>query len=259
MRIVLVAIQMLVLALPALAEEPFARYVPAVTLKNLRAGEILSATIPADGHLDYLPAVSSRDFISGKIAAAPITVGVEVLGMLSGPEMSSPDGWLALYNTLHAVSTMQGMTYYSVSHGAREVLFKYSFAIDGVRQAARIPDPVFTAIPAENKLMTLQEDTSFGRTLYEESYLYRGDHMVATIENLTNVNILFIPIIQPRNLVSQFTLVPVGKEVLFYGVCYLRSGMPLGDHTSREASLRNRLFAMADWLKARLDEGLARK
>ena len=80
MRIVLVAILMLVPALPALAEDAFARYVPAVSLTTLRAGERLTAIVPADGHLNYLPAVSSRDVISQKIAAAHITVGVEVFG-----------------------------------------------------------------------------------------------------------------------------------------------------------------------------------
>jgi hypothetical protein len=259
MRIVLLAIQMLLLTLPVWAEDGFARYVPAETLKSLRAGERLTPSIPANGQPSLVPAISSRDAITQKVSAAHITVGVEMLGMLTGPDMSTPAGLLTLYNTLHAVSTMQGMTYYSVSHGAREVLFKYSFVIADVKRPTPIPDRVFSSIPANDTFTTLQEDTSFGRTLYEENFAFRADHLVATIENLTNVNFLFVPIISPRNLVSQFTLIPIGREVLFYGICYLKTGMPLGDRGSREASLRNRLLAMADWLHARLDEASTRK
>ena len=259
MRFVLLAIQMLILTLPAWAEEAASRYVPAETLKTMRTGQTLTAIIPADGRLSLIPAVSTREAISQKVAAIHPTIGVEVVGMISGHDMSTTAGWLALYNTLHAVSTMQGMLYYSVTHGAKEILFNQSYAIDGLKQPTRIPDPVFTSIPAEDSLSTLQEDSSFGRILYDERYSYRGDHLVATIENLTNVSFLFVPIIQPRNLVSIFMVVPVGKEVIYYGVCYLKTAMPLGDRQNREASLRNRLYAMADWLHARLDESKPQK
>jgi hypothetical protein len=253
MRIVVLAIQMIILTLPAWAEDPATRYVPAQPLQSLRDGQRLTALVATDGRLSLMPTVSSRDAIAVKVAAARPTVGVEMLGMIPGHDMSTPAGWLQLYNVLHAVSSMKGMLYYSVTKNAKEVLFNQSYAIKGIKQATRIPDPVFSTIPAEDSLSTLQEDSSFGRNLYDERYSYRGDHMLLTIENLTSVSFLFVPIIQPGNLVNIFVIVPVGKELFFYGVCYLKTGMPLGDRVSREASLRNRLYAMADWLHAQLD------
>jgi hypothetical protein len=259
MRFVALAIQMMLLTLPGFAQSTLASYVSPDTLTAIRAGQRLTATIPNDGHLSLLPKISSDDEIAEKVASIHPTVGVEVVGLIGGPDMSGSDGALSLYNMLHAVSSMEGMMYYSVTHGAREVLFRQSFVITSLSKPTKVPDPVFTSIPADDSIMTLQEDTSFGRILYEERYAYRKDHVVATIENLTNVNFLFVPIIQPRNLVSIFVVVPVGKELLYYGICYLRTGMPLGDRTLREASLRNRLYAMADWMKARLDEWPTRK
>ena len=75
------------------------------------------------------------------------------------------------------------------------------------------------------------------------------------MENLSTIRLLFIPFIQPQGLVSQVVLVPVGTDVLFYGVACIRTGMPLGDKSSRVQSMENRLTALAGWLEKRLSAG----
>jgi hypothetical protein len=166
--------------------------------------------------------------------------------------MDTPQGWLKIYNTLHAVSTMRGITYYSVSRGKVEVLFSKSYAISSASSPTRIEDPVFTEIPADDVLYTWQEDRSFGGIPYQESFRYRSDHLVAKIENLSTISVFILPLATPHNLVSYVAVIPVDKDLLFYGVACLRTSMPIGDRHSREESLSNRLLAMADWLKARL-------
>jgi hypothetical protein len=147
---------------------------------------------------------------------------------------------------------MQGVTYFSVSRGKQEVLFAQSYAISSPSTRRRMPDPSAAALAADSLFYTFQEDHSFGKNVYEERFTFPGDHIGVKIENLTTISLVFIPIIGPRSFVVRIVIVPVGRDLLFYGAAALRSSMPLGDRRSREESLVNRLAAMTDWLQRQL-------
>lgn len=254
MRLVLLAIQMLFLLAPAFAEDPFLQYVGRPALDKLRAGHALTAGIPSDGALTLAPAIAGRDAMVSDMKTKKPTLGVEMLRMLSGlPQaMDTPQGRLVLYNTLHAVSTMKGIPYFSVTRNSSHTLFTESYAVDPVSRKDRIADPVFTEVPASDLLFTFQEDQTFGKNYYEESFSEQFDHLVVKMENLSTISFLFFQIIQPRDLVSEVILIPNGTDLVFYGVSSLNTGFPLGDKHSREESLANRLNAMASWLEKRL-------
>ncbi len=254
MRFRLLAIQMLLLAAFAHAEDSLAALVAQGSLETLRAGKTVSASLPADGTVSLLPSVDSRDSLLAEVKVLHPTLGAELLQVLPGPGivLESPEGMLLLYNILHSVSSLSGTTYWSVTHGKDRVLFTQSYAIAGPSRTDRIDDPVFSAIPADDELFTFQEDSSFGKNTYEEHFTARPDHLLVKTENLSTVSLFFIPIVQPRNFVSHVILVPSGTDVLFYGLACIRTGMPLGDRTSRVESLQNRLKAMAGWLGKRL-------
>jgi hypothetical protein len=265
MRFLLLAIQMVALSLPAHAADPFSRYVTDAQLARLRSGETLTASVPGDGSLSLIPTVALRPVIAAEVATMRPTLGVELLRVISAPSTASaasagsaasaadPEArWLSLYNFLHAASTMQGITYWSVSHGSRQVLFTQSYSIATQKKPSRIPDPSFTTIPRDDTLLTCQEDRSFGRNLYRETFAFRDDHLSVKAENLTAVSVFLIPIIQPGNFVSRVVVAMAGNDILFYGAAFLRTTFPLGDRRTREESLSNRLAAMADWLQASL-------
>jgi hypothetical protein len=254
MRLVLLAIQMLVLLLPAIAEDPLARFVETASVERLRAGGSVRASVAADGLPALIPDISSRDEIAADVSTLRPTVAVEILKLVPGGTgvTDGPAQWLRIYNAVHSVSTMKGITYYSVTRGREQVLFTQSYAVAGTKSPRRIDDPIFETIPPDDVLLTFQEDSSFGKNSYEESFRFRTDHLVVKIENLTTVSFLFVPLVSPRNLVSQVVLVPVGPDVLFYGLAYSKSLVPVGDRRSREDSLANRLTAVANWLQARL-------
>ncbi len=255
MRLALVAIQMLLLLSPLAAEDPLARYFPDGSLEQMRAGKTLfSSILPSEYKLSLLPAIASGDSIASDVRQQKPSIGVEMSTIITGlPEqMDTPEGWLLLYNALHAVSTMKGILYFSVTRGGMHVLFTDSYVTDSVDKRDRLPDPVFTEIPPENLILTFQEDGDFGKNVYEERFSFKQDHLLAKIDNITTISFLFLPLIQPRNLVSEVALIPSGNDVVFYGVSYLSSGFPMGDRASREESLKNRLRAMENWLKSRL-------
>jgi hypothetical protein len=254
MRFGLVAIQMLFLAASLHAQDPFAALVGEDSLGPLRAGTTLKAGIPPGGTLSLVPAVSSREDIARAIGALGPTMGAELLRIIHvpGAEMDSPAGVLGLYNTLHAVSTMKGVTYWSVTRGKRQVLFLQSYVVDGTTRQEAQPDRVFTEVPATQEIFTFQEDSSFGKNTYSEQFVAQADHLVVKTENLTAIRFLFVTLIPERGLISQVVIVPSGEDLLFYGLACIRTGMPLGDRESRIQSLENRLIALADWLSGRL-------
>jgi hypothetical protein len=261
MRFVLVAIQILLMAMPLAAEDPLSAFVGINDVQKLRGEGSVSSSVSSDGTLHLLPTMASRDRIVSDAQQKKLTVGVEILRVLTGLPDSpdSPAGLLKIYNAMHAVSTMQGIPYFSTTRGKTHVLFSQSWAVASEKKLDRIPDPVFSDIPAEDVLYTLQSDTSFGRNSYKESFWRDPDHLEVKIENLTTISFFFFPFIDPRNLVSHVALIPAGNDLLFYGLAYLRTSMPIGDRTSREESLANRLTAMADWLKTRLGAGPSQK
>lgn len=254
MRLALVAIQMLFLVLPVLARDPLAAFVAGDELARLRAGTALKASIPPAGTLSLVPSVTSRDAISAEVRDLAPTVGAELLRVIRGPgaAMDSPAGLLALYNALHSVSTMKGVTYWSVTRGKTMVLFLQSYVIGSPSRADQRADLVFTEVPARQEIYTFQEDSSFGKNTYSERFTATADHILVKTENLSPITFLFVPIIQPHGLVSQVVVAPCGSDVLFYGLACIRTGMPLGDRETRVQSLENRLAALAEWLSARL-------
>ena len=132
------------------------------------------------------------------------------------------------------------------------VLFTESFVIPSPRELRRIADPVFSEIPAEDTLDTFQQDQSYGKNTYTHRFTRAEDHLVVRIRNTSTVTVAFIPLMQPGGFVSCCILVPSGRDLLFYGVSYIRTSMPLGDRQARQQSLANRLIAMANWVRSRL-------
>jgi hypothetical protein len=250
---------MILLAMPLLADDPLSAFVTADALRTLRSTGSVTASVPSSGALTLLPSVPARESLLSDTSGSPVTVGVEFLRVLTskGGRMDGPSGLLSLYNSLHAVSTMKGIPYYSVTRGKEQVLFSQSFAVQSPSDLRRIPDPTFVDPPPNDVLYTIQEDNSFGKTTYQESFSFPGDHLAVKIENISTITLLFLPLVQPHSFVSHVVLVPSGQEVLFYGLAYLRTSMPIGDHHAREESLANRLAAMAKWLQARLPDAAA--
>ncbi len=183
------------LTLSAGADDLLARYVDGESLQKLRNGSSVSSSVSSDGVLRLVPAISSQASIAADVSALQPTVGVEMLRLIPdlAEQMDSPEGWLKIYNDLHAVSSMRGITYYSVSRGKMEILFSKSYAITSASEPTRIPDPVFTVIPENDILYTWQEDKSFGGIPYQESFRYRTDHLVAKIENLSTIPSSYSP------------------------------------------------------------------
>jgi hypothetical protein len=241
-------------ALPAAGQDLLEALVPEPVRRELASGAPVVRPLSPDSALSLLPSVASAGVVAADVREARPTVGAEVLLVLEGMagDLGSAAGMLRIYNSLHAVSTLKGITYWSASRKQERVLFTESFAIASPGQVTRIADPVFQQVPAEDVLYTFQQDQTYGKNTYSQRFTAAPDHLLVRIHNTSKVTVALIPLVQPGGFVSECILVPSGGDLLFYGVSYIRTSMPIGDRRARQDSLANRLIAMASWLRTRL-------
>ena len=236
---------------------------PAADLGSLLGAET-AAALAAKGSLvrvvargvapGWLPAVDSRAAILADVRQLDPTAAVELLRWY--PDLpvrfDTPDGRLALFNAMRAVSTMQGLVYWSASRGKERVLFTLSHAVAGPDDLSPRPDPVAAALPGSDTLYSLQVDQTFGRHLYLGTYANRGDHLVVRNENADVISYLLVPVMEPGGLLTVSVLVPFPDGVLLAGLLGSKTSLPMVDRAGREASLLNRLVALSNWVAARL-------
>jgi hypothetical protein len=236
---------------------------PAADLQRL-IGTDAAAALAAEGRLarvvprgttpGWLPAVDSRDGMLADVRRLDPAIAVELLRWYGDPpaRFDTPDGRLRLYNAMRAVSTMQGLTYWSASRGKERVLFTLSHAVRGPDDLAPLADPVSRVLPPTDRQYSLQEDQTFGRHLYLATFDNRSDHLVVRTENADTISYLLVPVMKPGGMVTWSVLVPFPDGVLLAGLLCSRTSMPVVDRAGREASLLNRLVALSNWVGERL-------
>jgi hypothetical protein len=237
--------------------------VSAADLGRLLDGDV-AAALAADGSLrhvvprgavpGWLPAVDSREAILSDVRRLDPTITVELLRWYHDPpaRFDTAAGRLKLFNAMRAVSTMEGLTYWSASRGKERVLFTLSHAVAGLGDPSPRSDPVASVLPASDRMYSLQVDQTFGRHFYLGTYDNHADHLVVRTENADVISYLLLPVMQPGGLLTVCVLVPFPDGVLLAGLLCSRTSMPVVDRAGREASLLNRLVALSNWVAERL-------
>jgi hypothetical protein len=252
MRKLLGAIIAVLAACAAGAESRADAYLEDAQRAQLGSRDTAVRQIRAGDALLLAPAVAARERIASEVREMGATVGVEVLRRYTGlpRRLDSTDGLLSLLNTMASVSAMKDMTYWSATRGKRWVLFTRSYAVESPEHPVRVPDPSYAALPADGSFASFQEDTSFGKNLYRTAFHSATDHLWTRTENVNPISYLLVPVVPARGFVTFTLLLPAGDELLFYEVSLIRTSFPLGDQKSRADSLRNRVIAVSDWLRA---------
>lgn len=168
-----------------------------------------------------------------------------------------------LYEALHAISTLQGIRYFSVLHRGERVLFKTAHAID--TSGAVTADPVPAA--GRGVAYALVDDASFGRAPYRLEYRTADDAILLIVSNPLPLSVMRIRLIDSDRLLIALLIAPAGspgtgqadadpeagsaESWTMYGMVAAQA--PHGSFLERfvETSLRSRLAAMQDWIAAR--------
>lgn len=210
----------------------------------------LTAAGQAVSALPYgVKAPFAAEIAAGLTVKSP-TVAIEGLFLFPRP---AGDVGLTLYNAVNALSSMEGLQYYSVSQKKMETLILASYRVSSVEKPQKLADPTFTAVPAFQKAVVFQKDNRLGDGFSEVTWkALPGGALVLTLKNLQTLNYTILPLVDPGNLQMAFVVVPLADKVLVYGAMDGKTVSLMGLERSKDESFRNRMRALAGWLGSRI-------
>ena len=222
-------------------------------------GREFPAVQRADGALACMPADTAlgRE-VHERFAALLPSHAFETRGELPANGATTAD----LYEALHAISTLQGIRYFSALHRGERVLFKTAHAID--THGAALADPV-PAAGGHGIAYALVDDASFGRAPYRLEYRTADDAILLIVSNPLPLSVLRIRLIDSDRLLIALLIARAASSGTgqpaadpetggtgawtVYGLVAAQAPNVLERFV--EASLRSRLAAMQDWIVAR--------
>lgn len=203
------------------------------------------------------PDTAFTDAIAQEVTALEPRLGIEARFYLSLPKevVQKEDFELRLYNILRSVSTMEGIEYYSASRERMRTFYDESFAVAGPEGKERVPDPLVSRIPREDRVYVFQRDNSFGRNVQQLDYSYAEGNVLIRMENLTTMFYNgFIPLVADGNLLTYLVLEPQQEGIVFYGHLAVKVGALFGMEDRARSSFYNRIKALYDWFTQRIEE-----
>ena len=186
------------------------------------------------------------------------SIMVEALHLYQKPGEAEKSGWTqaemtALYNEAIAISTLQGIQYYSASRGVMRTFYETSSVIDGPSTKRALGDPSFVTPPGELTLFARQKDSTFGDNVYQYKYLIMPGALVFVQENLTGLNAGIIPAVAKNRLHSVLALFDAGDYLIIYAVSMARAASLPGLRDRIGDSFSNRATAIIEWLVSGAD------
>lgn len=234
----------------------------AETAAELRAGKTLSqvqlrnprpALAPRHGAL--------RALLEETLAELGTGIMVETLTLYEKPPSASRPAWssaerAALFNSALAVSSLEGIQYYSASRGTMRTFYEYSRVIDSPDTRREIPDPR-PAEPFDLSLYARQRDLTFGDNIYEYRYHSGPDSLIFVQRNLTALKRGIITAVGRDKLRSLVAVIDAGDSLLIYAVSLARAAAIPGLGNRIGDSFTNRAQAILDWFRSRADGAFA--
>ena len=242
-------------ALPQLSQEQY---------QALESGEMVSAyALGGEVLTQYF--VKGSEAYKRALQARSIEDGFSVAAVSYIPygdtlkAMSKADRQLAIFNSLRAISTQEGLTYISWRAGNKPKLLieKSSYMGDSKNLNNLIPDPVATVFPYSAQSYVYQRDTSFGGNRYLHTYTNSDDEIFVEIKNLNTIRVLGI-----------FTALKKDQLTMNMGTNQLDDGLLLVALTSIDgrdpvvsifglevdlpSAFKRRIVALQNWFKDQL-------
>ncbi|MDR0312895.1 MAG: hypothetical protein LBI14_04800 [Treponema sp.] len=196
-----------------------------------------------------------RNMVEATKRRLNINVMVETLFLFQKPAGADRNGWTqnevsALYNEIIAISSLQGIQYYSVSRGAMRTFYETSSVVDGPSTKRPLPDPNYWYPPAELSLYAHQKDLTFGDNIYQYTYRYSPGALIITQENITSLTYGIITAVGRNNLNSMIALLDAGDSIVIYAVSMARTASFPGIRDRIGDSFSNRAEAVLQWINA---------
>jgi len=200
-----------------------------------------------------IPDGSWKQRISSGIGEKQLNLAIEGLFLFKDFDLESfendPETSLVkLYNRLQAVSTLEGIEYYSASRKKMRVLFEESRRIPDLDQPKNsLDDNISGNLPGEEFFYVHQKDTTFGNS---ESLmtLYYDEPVISTVlVNQTDIRFKILKVIDKEKLEIHLVILPTDEGLLFYAVMGADTLKIKKFREIAHRSFENRIKALYAW------------
>ena len=190
-------------------------------------------------------------------------VMIETLFLFQKPNGADMTGWTAaeqtaLYNELVAISSLQGIQYFSTSRNTMRTFYETSSVIDSPSTKRPLPDPVYAALPSILSLYAQQRDLTFGDNTYQYTYHLSPGSLFMAQKNITPMRYGIITAVGRDNLNSIIALLDAGDSILVYVVSMARTASFPGVRDRVGASFSTRAEAILEWISAGAERAFSR-
>ena len=174
--------------------------------------------------------------------------------------MDKAERQLAIFNSLRAISTQEGLTYISWRAGNKPKLLieKSSYMEDSKNLNNLIPDPVATVFPYSAQSYVYQRDTSFGGNRYLHTYTNSDKEIFVEIKNINTVRVLGIfTAVKKEQLTINMGTYQLDDGLLLYALTSIDGRDPVvsifGLEVDLPSAFRRRIVALQNWFRDQLD------
>jgi hypothetical protein len=199
----------------------------------------------------------SRSLLDENMRVLEPGILVEALVRYGKPAGAEPSWTSAqrggLFNQAMALSSLEGIQYYSASRKTMRIFYEYSRVIDGPQGRRVLPDPSLPEPPALFTLYARQKDLTFGENIYRYDYRAGEDFLVFVQENLTAMNAGIVPAVGKNKLRSLVAVIDAGDSLLVYVASMARAVTIPGVGGRLGSSFTNRAEAILKWFTGRAD------
>jgi hypothetical protein len=202
--------------------------------------------------VDLCPSPAAAADIIRTLNAAHPNVGVQTLVVAPMPAglAARADRNLVLYNLIHQFRTMEGLQYFSATHGEIRTLFTTSHVVAAAGGGTLLSDPHFLTIERTHSFLLEQDDSTFGKNLYAVTVgALDGGTVQLTMSNVEKVWYGFIPVLKPGALHLTMVIQPSadGNYLYFYGNVGVTVTKAFGLEEKVRTSFYNRVMALYAW------------
>ncbi|MDR2029773.1 MAG: hypothetical protein LBP93_09595 [Treponema sp.] len=203
-----------------------------------------------------------RQLIGEAMEALGPSLFVESLSQYRKPAGAAAGTWseaerTALYNGALALSTLEGIQYFSSSRNRMRTFYESSGVIDSPDTKRALADPVYGSPPAELTIYARQKDLTFGDNIYQYQYYARPDSLVFVQENLTVLNAGPIPVVGRNKLRSVVAVIDAGDCLLVYVASMAKAASFPGMNERAGRSFSTRAEAVLTWFSGQADNAFA--
>jgi len=232
-------------------------------VEALQLGETIMHAQFGSPEAALLPSYESlQRYVTEQRSALQPSIMVEALSLYRKTASAVRGSWsagerAAIFNRLLAISSLQGLEYYSASRGVMRTLYEMSHVIDSPTAKRPIPDPEFSELPAEFSLYARQRDLTFGDNIYRYDFHTTEHALIFTQQNLTSLNVGIIPAIGKEKLRSTFAVFDTGNYLLVYVVSMAKAASLPGMRDRVGNSFSTRAQAVIAWFSNQAEEAFA--